>query len=880
MRPSRVLFLAAALAVAGVLVGAQARGPVPEAGYVGLGVMLRQLGNVGIFLQTTAHPDDESNPLLTMLDRGQGYRATLLTATRGTGGQNEIGPELFEALSVLRTSELESVHRFDGAEQYFARAIDFGYSFSVEESYEKWGREEILADYVRIIRTLRPDVIVTMRPDGQGGGEHHQAQARITGDAFRMAGDAAMFPEQIAEGLRPWQPKKLYYTASYGFRGEPAPPPDVKVLTVATDLYDPFLGATYAEVGAEARSYHKCQGMGQLLALPGPQVARYRLGDTVLPGGTGRDDGSLFDGIDASVQGLAQYVAGPVPGSLSEGLAAIAREADGARQAFAARGMDAATKPLAAGIAAIRALRARLPGLGLDPAAVYEIDYRLAGEEAEFEEAAVAAQALRIDLLANDGLVVPGQAITVQASVANRGATPMQVNGVSLVGFDGDAACKPEALKPGGIFRCELAAGIPASARLTTPYWQPIPGTARYEFDKDAPFGLPFEPTPFRARVELSIAGADVTAERPVKFRYEGNIFSGEKRMELLVVPRYSVTVAPEIAIVPQGATRPGEADGSRELRVVVTNGERGPGKATVRLDVPAGWKTEPASAAVAFAREDEEATVRFLVTPPAGVAAGEYRVRAVAQDGGATFGQGYQVIEYPHVNRRHRVIAAETTIKAIDVKTQAGLRVGYVMGVGDQVPPAIRQLGVQLDLLGADDLGWGDLSRYDTIVTGVRAYERRADLRANNDRLLRYVEGGGTLIVQYNKYEFNEAQYGPYPVKVSSNRVTGEEAPVRVLVPGHPVFTTPNRIDEDTWKGWVQERGLYFLGPDKDPRYLDLVSLEDPFPHNPGVKTGALVEARVGKGRWIYVGLGLWRQLPAGTDGAYALLANLIGLK
>jgi hypothetical protein len=446
---------------------------------------------------------------------------------------------------VLRTAELESVHRFDGAEQYFARAIDFGYSFSVDESYEKWGREEILADYVRIIRTLRPDVIVTMRPDGQGGGEHHQAQARITGDAFRMAGDPARFPGHLAEGLRPWQPKKLYYTASYGFRGEPAPPPDVKVLAVATDGYDPFLGATYAEVGAEARSYHKCQGMGQLLALPGPQVARYRLGDTVLPGGTGREEASLFDGIDASVQGLAQYVAGPVPGALAEGLAAIAREADGARQAFAARGMDAATKPLAAGIAAIKALRAQLPGLGLDPAAAYEIDFRLAGEEAEFQEAAVAAQALRIDLLANDGLVVAGQAVTVQAIVANRGASPAHVKGISLVGFDGEAACKPEGLKPGGIYRCELPAGIPAGAAVTTPYWRPIPGTARYEFDEDAPFGLPFEPTPFRARVELSIAGADVAAELPVKFRYEGNIFSGEKRMELLVVPRYSVTVSP-----------------------------------------------------------------------------------------------------------------------------------------------------------------------------------------------------------------------------------------------------------------------------------------------------------------------------------------------
>ena len=218
-------FLTAAAAAAVVTpLATQPRGPAPEGGRAALAIALRQLGNVGTVLQTVAHPDDENSALLAMLDRGQGYRTTLLTATRGTGGQNEIGPELFEALSVLRTSELEQVHRFDGTEQYFGRQIDFGYSFSVDETFEKWGRDEVLSDYVRMIRTLRPDVVLTMRPDGQGGGEHHQAQARITGEAFRAAADPARFPEQIREGLRPWQARKLYYTGSYGFRGEPPPP--------------------------------------------------------------------------------------------------------------------------------------------------------------------------------------------------------------------------------------------------------------------------------------------------------------------------------------------------------------------------------------------------------------------------------------------------------------------------------------------------------------------------------------------------------------------------------------------------------------------------------------------------------------------------------
>ncbi len=876
-----VLLAAAAAAAVTLPLATQPRGPAPESGRAALAIALRQLGNVGTFLQTTAHPDDENSALLSMLDRGQGYRTTLLTATRGTGGQNEIGPELFEALSVLRTSELEQVHRFDGTEQYFGRQIDFGYSFSVDETFEKWGRDEVLSDYVRTIRALRPDVVLTMRPDGEGGGEHHQAQARITGEAFRAAAGPARFPDQIREGLRPWQARKLYYTGAYGFRGEPPPPPGVTLLPVATDVFDPALGATYAEVGGEARSYHKCQGMGQLLPLPGAAVSRYRLGDTSLPGGTARADASLFDGIDTTLPGLAQYVAGPVPEALSSGLAEIAGRAGEARRALDAAGMEETVAPLASGLAALRGLRSRLTGLGLDAAAQFEIDFRLAREEDEFQEALLVARALRVDLLADDGLVVPGQPVNVQAIVANRSGGAVRVEGVSLSGFEGQASCAAEELKPAGIYRCASAVGIPANAPLTTPYWRPVPGTARYEFEPGVPFGLPFAPTPFRARLALTIAGTPVAVERPVKFRYEGNIFSGEKRAELLVVPRYSVVVTPDIAIVPTDAGSAGKAaPPTREVRVAVTNGTRGAAKATVALEAPDGWKVEPPSAPVDFAREDETETARFRVTPPAGVRAGTYTVRARVRDNGETFSTGYQVIEYPHITRRHRVVAAETAIEAIDVKVKPGLRVGYVMGVGDQVPPAIEQLGVAVTLLGADDLAWGDLARYDAIVTGVRAYERRADLRASNRRLLQYVEAGGTLIVQYNKFEFNEAQYGPYPAKVGSNRVTAEEAPVRVLVPDHPVFNGPNRIGDDAWKGWVQERGLYFLAPDKDPRYVDLVSLEDPFPHNPGVKTGALVEARAGKGRWIYVGLGLWRQLPAGTPGAYQLLANLLSLK
>jgi hypothetical protein len=317
-------------------------------------------------------------------------------------------------------------------------------------------------------------------------------------------------------------------------------------------------------------------------------------------------------------------------------------------------------------------------------------------------------------------------------------------------------------------------------------------------------------------------------------------------------------------------------------VRVTVTNHAPGATKAEVVLDVPDGWRVTPATIPVAFTREDEAMTVRFRVSspPPPMMKAGNVVVKAHVREGTATFAQGYRVIEYPHTTRRHVLVAPEVTVKTLDVKVKPNLTVGYVMGVGDEIPPALEQIGARVELLDRDDLAWGDLNRFDVVMTGVRAYERRADLRAYNQRLIDYARAGGTVIVNYNKFEFNEAQYGPYPAKVGRERVTDENGEVRLLQPKHPVFAGPNPLSRADWMGWVQERGLYFLDTEgRDPQMVDLLEMDDPFPYNKGTKRGALVEAKVGQGRWIYIGLGLWRQLPAGTDGAYRLMANLISL-
>ena len=896
VRIAAVAFLAAAPVAVRVL--AQNRMSFPlvaqKSGHPALGLALRKLNVSGTFMQTAAHPDDEHNALYALFTHGKGLRSIDVQMTRGDGGQNEIGPELFRDMAVLRTSELLAAHRLDGAEQYFTRAIDFGYSFDPQEVIRKWGRQEIVGDLVRLIRTFRPDVLLTMNIQGRGGDRAHEATTLLTREAYHAAGDAARYPEQIREGLRPWQPEKLYFTGGFGGgRGTPARPatPAVKLTPVNTAMYDPLLGRTYAEIGSDARSNHKCQGMGGMPALPGGMGGRgrgpagYQLIETTIPGEMEKQETSLFDGVDTRLAALARFAGPNPPEGLTRGLAAIADDAVRAQRAFDA-GDDAGTAaPVEAGLAALRLLRSRLGSLGLSDAARYEIDGRLGVKERDYEDAVLAAHGVTFDAVADDGLVTRGQPVKLSILAVNRGASEVDVTDVAIAGFDAPEHCAAGSVKKDGVYTCTAEAHVPKAARLTTPYftdeyWKKPANPAIDIFEPDVPMGLPFRPTPFRVTFHVKAGSAEVTREVPVQFRYIKDIYLGDKRMEVNVVPAFSVRTTPALAVIPAagGASgRPVEP----EVHITVTNGMKGAAQAMIALELPPGWKVNPASAPIGFTHEDESISVRFEITAPAPVKTGRYTLLAAvtsAATGSERFTNGYQEIEYPHVERRQVIEPAETALKVIDVKTTPNLNVGYIVGAGDQVPAAIEQLGAKVAYIDQDELAWGDLSKHDVIVTGVRAYERRGDLRAYNRRLLDYVERGGTVIVQYNKMEFNQAQYGPYQARVSGNRVSDETVPVKVLTPDDPVFNYPNKTGPATWAGWVQERGLYFLG-EKDDRYVDLVAMTDSFPDNPGEKRGAFVETRFGKGRWIYLGLGLWRQLPAGTDGAYQLLANLLSL-
>ena len=864
--------------------------PLPyDQGSTGLGLSLRRLPTTARVLYVTAHPDDEHNGVLVRLSRGLGVRTALLTVTRGDGGQNAIGPELFEALGVLRTEELAAIHRYDAVEQYFGRAYEFGFSFSVEETFQKWGYEDTLGDVVRVVRAFRPDVILTLPLEAPGGGQHHQAVGRLAKDAFRAAADPRRFPAQVRGGLRPWQPRKVYQGGTGGFpeKIEGAP------VRVPTGVLDPLLGMTWQELGSISRALHRCQGAGQLKADPGPAEGVYTLLDSE-PTASG-PEGDILDGIDISVRrwlGFAPDHEKALP-SLAPDLRSLEASLAAAGAAFEASAPAKVIPALDQSLEQVRRTRSRVANSRLSDDAKAELADRLTEKEAQLEAALALAQRFAFEVTVDDGQVVPGQTFTVTARVWNQGTSAAAVESLTLSAPPGwtverKGGEERQVIVPGASLDARYSVTVGAAARFSQPYWKRNPARDRYDLEVPGDETLPWSPPEVAATLRYAASSVATTVRRPAVFRYPGPFVGGEKQHLVQVVPALSVRVSPDIAIVPVAGPRP-----QKEFRVLVANNRRDAGTATARLTAPAGWSVAPREATLRFRYEGEEIAARFFVTAPASVAEGETALQAVVTLEGREFRDGVQVVAYDHIQRRHLVRPAAARVLALDVRTAPAIRIGYVMGPGDAVADAIRQLGVPVTLLTADDLAYANLSEYSTIVIGIRAYETRSDLRSYHPRLMTYIEAGGNLVVQYNRAAFNwlspplrqgpgsegataDSPFAPYPASVTPNRITDENAPMKLLVPDHLLFTGPNRIGPRDWQGWVQERGIQFLAA-RDARYVELLAATDPFPKNPGEQKGILVEAKVGRGTWTYVGLGLFRQLPAGTPGAYRLLANLV---
>jgi len=847
-------------------------------GAAGLGQLLRRLQTTASALHTAAHPDDEDSALIARLARGDHARVAYLSASRGEGGQNVIGPELSEPLGVIRTEELLQARRLDGGEQLFTRVFEYGFTKTRAETADKWGERAVLADMVRAIRKFRPLVVISRfsgtPSDGHG---HHQFVGYLTPLAYRAAGDPREFPEHAAEGLRPWQPLKLYVGEGFNPSADPAARP---VLRLNTGAYDPLIGRTFYEIAAEGRSQHKSQEMGAL-ELRGEQSSGLRLVDSRVAGPT--PEGGVFDGIDTSVTGIAK-LAGLTDEALTAELSTVEKAAARALAGYNALDPAGLVAPLAEGLQATRRARSRLASDAAKAGPQAEADFLLAQKEAEFAEALRRAAGVEADALAGVETAAPGESFVVSVKAFVPAGSAAKVGELTLNAPEGwrvEKTAEPAAPQTGfrrsreptphaAFFRVT----VPEGAKATTPYW--LERTREgylFEWGDGAAKNEPFAPALLSGSVRLEVGGAQVTLSRPVQYRYADDI-RGELRRELNVVPALTLALDHGLVISPTSAQ-----PRAHRLAVSVTNNSQGEQAGSLSLKLPPGWTARPAAAPFALKAKGQRAAFGFEVTVPGGAPEAAYKLGAVATAGGRSYEQALRVVAYPHIQTHRLYSPAEASVRVFDLKV-APVRVGYVMGSGDSVPEAIERMGLPVTLLDERELTAGDLSRFDTIVVGVRASQVRPDFVANNARLLDYVRAGGTLVVQYQQQEYLQNGLAPFKAEMvrsgaSSNRVADENAPVRVLRPEHPAFNFPNRITEADWRGWVQERNLYGFTTFA-PEYVPLLEAADP---GEQPQQGGELYAQLGRGHYVYTSYAWFRQLPAGVPGAYRLFANLLSL-
>ncbi len=802
---------------------------------------LERLNVLGSVLMVAAHPDDENTALLAYLARGKKYRTAYLSLTRGEGGQNLIGAEQGDEIGIIRTQELLAARKIDGSEQFFSRAVDFGFSKSADETLAKWGRDQILSDTVYAIRRFRPDVIITRFSgtprDGHG---QHQASALLGKEGFSMAADATRFPEQL-KLVQPWQAKRLLYNlSSFRPQDEAENAKIANKMEIDTGEYDPILGYSYNEIAGASRSQHKSQGMGSAERKGSSKNQLINIG-----GDPAKDD--LFSGIDTTWNRVPN---GSPIGNL------LRRAAD-------------SFKPENPALTVPMLLEARkLMVASQDPWAVRKLS--------EIDETIALCAGLYVDLLSDREQATPGSTIKVTANAIVRSKLEVQWKSVS---FSSGGLNLPKFAGGKLPYNVNLAHGgewtLDPTIPVSQPYWLARPktmGGGLYTVPDAAKIGNPENDPVLTAKFTFSANGTEFTVERPVQYRFVDRA-DGELTRNLIVVPPVALRVTDAVVVFPGVAAKTVTVEVRANVPKVAGQ---------VSLTLPDGWLSTPASANFSLGGRGEMTMVSFVVKPP--VTEARLTLKAVATVDGAQSTAGMETIRYPHFAPQSLFPAASAILLRTNVRSTAK-RVGYIMGAGDEVPAAIKQLGAEVTLLNEGQLGTAVFSNYDAVVIGIRAYNGRADLRANHNRLMEYVKQGGTVVVQYNVSDrggfggparTDLAHVGPYPLTVGGERVTVEEAPMEFPNPKDALLNVPNKITAADFVGWVQERGLYFPS-EWDAQYLSLFAS-----HDPGEKDskGATLVARYGKGTYIYSPLAWFRQLPAGVPGAYRIFANFLSVR
>jgi LmbE family N-acetylglucosaminyl deacetylase len=805
---------------------------------------LDRLATLGSVMMIAAHPDDENTALLAYFSRGRHMRTAYLSLTRGEGGQNLLGSEQGAALGVIRTQELLAARKIDGAEQFFTRAIDFGFSKTAEETFSQWPREKLLGDIVWNIRRFRPDVII-LRFSGtpRDGHGQHQVSAILGREAFSAAADPSKYPEQL-QSVQPWQAKRLMYNV-IAFTADQEKEADKMADRIVIDVgeYNPELGVSYAEIAGMSRSEHRSQGMGA----PEQKGSQKQYLVTIAGDKATKD---VFDGIDTTwsrfpeIQRLLGEARGSFVPAHPELLLKTLTEA----------------RPLMYG--AWGMARMQMNGLSgrLPLAKLKELDETIAD-----------CAGLWLNAASDRFQVTPGGNLKVSATALVRESAQAAIAEVRLLMGMRNLASPDVAvsvLVDNQPARYTIPVQIPDDAPFSQPYWLVKPPDGwLYTVPDPQMIGDPENPPVIAAYFRVKVAGVIISLERPVEYRFIDHLY-GERTRPLAIVPPVGIDLTRTALVFPNTT--------SRRVEVPV-RANTGKSAGDVRLEAPDGWRVEPASRHFELSSAGEQSTAVFEVTPLSSDA--QTQLRATATVGDKQISVETQVISYPHIPPQTLFPAAETKLVRADIRTLAH-NVGYVMGAGDDEPDAIRQMGVSVTLLSADDLTTGDLARFDAIVTGVRAWNVRSDLRANAQRLFDYVQNGGALIVQYNVPEGGPfggdpallEHIGPYPITLSRDRVADENAPV-TFDSKNPLLLAPNKISGKDFEGWVQERGVNFAS-EWDPKYQSVLESHDPGeePH-----PGGELYTRYGKGVYIFTAYSWFRELPAGVPGAYRLFANML---
>ncbi len=869
-----------ALAVTAVLAPRPARGQ--ERGAAALDQLLRGVTVSGRVLMVAAHPDDEDTNLLAQLERGHQVHAAYLSLTRGDGGQNLIGAELGEALGAIRTEELLAARRVDGAQQFFSRAYDFGFSKNADETFTQWNREALTGDVVRVIRAFRPQVIVAVwsgtPTDGHG---HHQASGILARDGFDAAMDTVRFP--VATHGRPWQPLKFYRGA--WARNRPF------TLAMEVGAYDAVLGRSPAEIAGESRSQHRSQGFGVLQRRGAVQTRLTREVTRVNESTPAEQEKSLFDGVDTSFARLTRIAEGRA--AAMSGIAALV---DSVQRVLDLRRPSEVAPALARVVAMAEGARANVKRCGIVPNTSYpsivgppaicgledvEIETAVDRLLDRAKRAMLQASGVLIEATANSEIVAFGEPLMVKVSVYNRGTQVVRLHGIEMSGTRPRDLTAP----------IELAAGrdtvleYPVLALVDhRPYWV---GTREKAMFRDAvspadgiarvSSGVTVEQVPrvsvaddvrrlsaVSARVEIAGVTTEVDAGTIV-YRFADPVLGEQNRPAAGVPP---ITIALDRTLEYVRADVPLD----RRIRITVRSYQTLPRTLRFRTLIPAGVRGRGLPDSLVLA---PGATQELYLTLTGRLAAGKHDFGVGVESEGTVFVEGFTTIEYPHIRPLRLYRQSSAYLLAVPVNVPRGLRVAYILGVSDAISPVLTQLQIPTTVLTADQLPFVNLADYSTVVIGPRAYETSADLRAANPRLFEWVRGGGTLVVQYGQFEMQLPGMMPQPIAFSrpAARVTMENAEVRVLDATSRLLRWPNRIGATDWAEWVQERALYMPSV-IDPAYRTPLALNDP---DEPEQRGAILELPMGKGRYIYTSLSLFRQIPGGVPGGSRLLVNLM---